>query len=64
VEAGHAQRAPVAHPFAQHFPGVAQIVPVLPGDAEHVAEVFGLGSAQAEGDEGSQTLPDGSLEAV
>ncbi len=50
VKARDAERAAIAHAFAEHFPRVADIVAIRPGDAQHVAEVLGLVLPEAKRD--------------
>ncbi len=42
VQAGHAQRASVAHAAGQHLPGVSAVWQLFSGDAQHVAVVTRL----------------------
>jgi hypothetical protein len=79
IQAGHAQvgafdgpvvkprdpqRAPIAHALAQYLPGIAEIVAVLPDDAEHVTKVLGFGPAQPEGNGGFELVGKTVLNAV
>src|SRR5437867_6161322 len=43
------ERAPIADAMVQNAPGVRQIVPVFPEDAEHLEVMVGLLMPQAEG---------------
>src|SRR5438067_2392233 len=56
VKPGHAERAAVADTLAQDFPGVTEIVAIFPCDLGHVAEMFGLGLAEAKGDGGLELV--------
>src|SRR5438132_1060007 len=49
METSHSQRATITNPSAQDLPGVTEIIAVFPNHCCHVAEMLGLGLAQAEG---------------
>ena len=61
VQARDAERAAVAHAAAQHLPGVAEVVAVLPRDARHVAKVVRFRLAEAERNGARQALFPGLL---
>src|SRR5579859_469486 len=48
VKTRDAQGAPIADSLAQHFPGVTQVIAIVPSHSSNVAEVLWLGLPQAE----------------
>ena len=64
VQSSDAERAAIAHALGDDLPRVAEVVAVLPDDADHVAEMLGLGAANAEGQERLEPVREGSLDAM
>ena len=64
VKPRDAQRAPVAHAFGDDFPGVSQIIAILPNDFEHVAKMLRLGLAESKRNGRPQTVSKRFLDAM
>ena len=64
VQAGHAERATIAHAASDHFPRVGKVVPVFPNNMEHVAKVLRFGQANAERDATFEFLTESSADGV
>jgi hypothetical protein len=55
VKAGDTEGASITDAAAEDFPGIAEVVAVLPNDACHVAEVAWFAIEQTEGDKAAKT---------
>ena len=64
VQASDAQRAAIANPAAQNFPGVGKIIFIFPNDFRHVAKMFRFRLPKAEWNGGDNLLFPAFLDSV
>ena len=64
VKSCYAERAPVAHAFGEHLPGVARVIDVVENNRRKVGEMLRFLLANTEGDRALQPVPERSANTV